>query len=105
MLELWNEPSSWRFDYRKSADGLLFFAEDVLQDQFCLSLQQIGVFRFHAETGESMLMEPSIEDWARRILENYCGNRLALGERMAETTWPIATRSAVDANNTVFPRR
>src|SRR5579864_8492691 len=48
-LEEWNAHTLWRDRYEDLASGLLFFAEDVLQDQFCLSTA--GVMRFHSETG------------------------------------------------------
>jgi hypothetical protein len=77
-LELWNDQSVWRRRYGDLADGLLFFAEDIFQDQFCISQQ--GVFRFKAETGELNLMGSSIEDWAACLLSNH----------RAETGWPLA---------------
>src|SRR5690348_11185013 len=33
-LEGWNAESLWRNGYEDLAEGLLFFAEDILQDQF-----------------------------------------------------------------------
>jgi hypothetical protein len=39
-LEGWNAVSLWRNEYQDLATGLLFFAEDVLQDQFCLSMKE-----------------------------------------------------------------
>ena len=62
-----------------SQDRLLFFAEDALQDQFCLSIKESGVFRFRAETGRTALMGDSIEDWAGVILSND----------RSETRWPF----------------
>ncbi len=80
-LVAWNEDSCWRGSYQDLADGMLFFAEDILQDQFCLSLQQNGVFRFHAETGETTTMAESIEEWVGVVLDNY----------HVETGWPLAS--------------
>lgn len=79
-LAAWNEEASWRSSYQSLTNGLLFFAEDVLQDQFCLSLHHPGVLRFHSETGQTTTMAPSIEDWARLLLDNY----------RVETGWPFA---------------
>jgi hypothetical protein len=76
-LETWNSDTLWRNSYRDLAQGLLFFAEDIFQDQFCLSMQSI--VRFKAETGESVFMADSLENWADLILSNY---RL-------ETGWPF----------------
>lgn len=59
-LESWNADSLWRNGYGDFADGLLFFAEDILQDQFCLSKKQSGVHRFHAETGQTTFMAESV---------------------------------------------
>jgi len=39
--------------------------------KFCLSLKQAGVFRFHAETGQTSYVAESIEQWACVILANY----------------------------------
>jgi hypothetical protein len=68
-LEAWNADSVWRHEYKDLAHGLLFFAEDVFQDQFCLSRQ--GVMRFDAETGKATCIADSIEAWADLILSDY----------------------------------
>ena len=78
-LEAWNAESLWRRGYEDLAEGLLFFAEDILQDQFCLSKKQSGVYRFHAETGQTTFMAASVEEWAGVILSNY----------RTETGWPF----------------
>ena len=70
-LEGWNAASLWRNEYGDLAEGLLFFAEDIFQDQFCLSKKQSGVHRFHAETGQTTFMAESVEEWAGVILSNY----------------------------------
>jgi hypothetical protein len=48
---------------------LLFFGEDIFQNQFCLS--QNGVARFWAESGNVEFMASSIEGWADLILSDY----------------------------------
>lgn len=78
-LEGWNAESLWRNAYEDLAEGLLFFAEDALQDQFCLSNKMGGVYRFHAETGQTVLMAASVEEWTGVILANY----------RTETGWPL----------------
>ena len=78
-LEGWNAGSLWRNEYGDLAQGLLFFAEDILQDQFCLSKDQGGVYRFHAETGQTTFMAESVEQWAGLILSSY----------RTETGWPL----------------
>jgi hypothetical protein len=77
-LETWNSDMLWRNGYQDLAQGLIFFAEDILQDQFCLSKQ--GIMRFKAEAGESVFMADSLDQWADLILSNYS----------FETGWPFA---------------
>src|SRR5215813_6409344 len=79
-LEGWNAPTLWRNGYHDLAEGLLFFAQDMLQDQFCLSRTNSEVFRFHAETGQIAFMADSLEAWAGVILRNY----------ETETGWSLA---------------
>src|SRR5262245_2398832 len=55
-LEDWNSDTLWRNAYGGLADGLLFFAEDIFGDQFCLSATQAGILRFSVETGETTLL-------------------------------------------------
>jgi len=83
-LEEWNADSLWRNAYRDLAEGLLFFAEDVFQDQFCLSAH--GIVRFCAETGATVFMADSIMGWAKRILDDY----------LRETAWPLASKWQAD---------
>jgi hypothetical protein len=79
-LEGWNAKTSWRDEYGDLAEGLLFFAEDVLQDQFYLSIKQGGVLRFGAETGAIKPMADSLESWAQAVLSEF----------KMETGWPLA---------------
>jgi hypothetical protein len=79
-LEEWNADTLWRNGYQDLAEGLLFFAEDVFQNQFCLAAA--GVLRFDAETGTTSLMADSIEDWAKKIL----------GDHRREVAWPLASK-------------
>lgn len=67
-LEDWNSVPLWRNLYGDLAVGLLFFAEDVFQDQFCITSD--GISRFKAETGATVLMADSVEGWARAILSD-----------------------------------
>jgi hypothetical protein len=71
-LEAWNAGPLWRNEYQDLAEGLLFFAEDILQ-------KQSGVHRFHAETGQTTFMAKTVEEWAGVILSNY----------RTETGWPF----------------
>src|SRR5271155_4844085 len=61
-LAEWNSDALWRNGYGDLTAGLLFFAEDILQDQFCLS--RSGVLRFKAETGGTIPIANSLENWA-----------------------------------------
>jgi hypothetical protein len=79
-LEEWNSESLWRSAYDDLSRELLFFAEDIFGDQFCLSRVQSGVFRFDSERGETDITSDSIEKWAEMILANY----------RVETGWPLA---------------
>jgi hypothetical protein len=79
-LAEWNSDSLWRNDYGDLTAGLLFFAENILQDQFCLSVS--GVLRFNAETGGTKPMADSLESWAEIILRDYDH----------ETGWTFANR-------------
>ena len=91
-LEAWNADSLWRKEYGSLADGLLFFAEDILQDQFCLSAGHQGIFRFHAETGQTSFLANSLENWADHVLNNY----------QVEKGWPLA--HGWQAKNGPLPR-
>ena len=79
-LEHWNTQTLWRSAFGDLAEGLLFFAEDALGDQFCLSKREPFIFRFYSETGELTRLADSIEDWAGMILSDY----------EFETGWPLA---------------
>lgn len=79
-LEEWNSDSLWRNGYQDLAEGLLFFAEDIFQDQFCLAAD--GVRRFQAEIGATAFMADSIKGWAEQILDNFA----------RETGWPLASK-------------
>jgi hypothetical protein len=78
-LEEWNADSLWRSGYQDLAEGLIFFAEDIFQNQFSLSTR--GVLRFFSETGATAVMSDSIEGWAENIL----------GDRKS-TAWLLASK-------------
>lgn len=79
-LEEWNSSTLWRSAYDDLTEGLLFFAEDIFGDQFCVSTREPGVFRFDAERGETAAVAVSIDEWSGQILSNY----------RVETGWPLA---------------
>lgn len=68
-LAEWNSDSLWRSDYGDLTSRLLFFAEDIFQDQFCLS--SVGVLRFNSETGGTKPFADSLENWAEILLREY----------------------------------
>ena len=78
-LAEWNNPSGWRKLYGPKADGLLFFAQDAFASQFALSKCD-GVVRLNPESGEVEPVAASLEDWARRVLDDF----------PFETGWTIA---------------
>jgi hypothetical protein len=79
-LEEWNADSFWRGGYKDLAAGLLFFAEDAFQNQYCLSAN--GVLHFYSETGATVVMADSMEGWAENILGNY----------KSKTGWALASK-------------
>jgi hypothetical protein len=92
-LAEWNSDTLWRNDYGDLTVGLLFFAEDILQDQFCLSSS--GVLRFDAETGGTKVMADSLENWAEIILRDYdyeTGWRFASGWQAENGSLPLGKR-------------
>ena len=91
-LEDWNSESLWRSEYGDLAKGLLFFAEDALQNQFCLSSK--GIVHFLSETGQHSDFADSIENWAERILSNY----------ELHTRWPML-RQWQEVHGALTPRK
>jgi hypothetical protein len=98
-LEAWNAGPLWKDVYKGLAEGLLSFAEDVFQDQFCLSSRQRGVLRFYAETGQTELLADSIDEWAGVILSDH----------RKETGWPLihewqATNGPLQPGKRLMPK-
>jgi hypothetical protein len=77
-LDAWNAPGLWRHEFDGGADGLLFFAQDALANQWCLAGD--AIYKFDPETGEKERSAATIEDWAARVLTDY----------PVETAWPLA---------------
>jgi len=65
----WNASELWRSEYHGLAEDCFFFAEDVFGGQFCVF--KGAICSFDSETGEKELIAPTIDDWAKSILENY----------------------------------
>lgn len=68
-LNDWNTDKLWRKDYSGLADGCLFFAEDIFGGQFCV--KNDVVCSFDPETGGLEEMAPSLEQWAKELLNEY----------------------------------
>ena len=94
-LEDWNSETLWRTAYDGLTSGLLFFAEDIFGDQFCLSREAIGVFRFHSESAELDFLTDSIRNWAELLLSNY----------EIETGWTIAHKWQMQNGQLEFGQR
>jgi hypothetical protein len=74
----WNRPTLWRNAYEADFGEALFFAEDILGMQFCITKN--GVSSFDPETGTFEPIAKNIEEWASWILEDY----------RVRTGWPLA---------------
>ena len=61
-LEKWNDPKLWIEHYDDMALDVLFFAEDVLGDQF--GIKDGEIVRFEAETGLIESIAANLEEWA-----------------------------------------
>ncbi len=68
-LAEWNGPDLWRDAYGSLAREGLYFAEDVFGNQFCI--RGNNVCAFDAETGETKIISPGLEQWAEIMLEDY----------------------------------
>ena len=102
-LEEWNAGSLWRDGYQDMSEGLLFFAEDVFQNQFCLSPD--GVLRFEAETGATTFTADSVEGWAEKILGDHRRQTAwPLASQMASREWTVADRKETYAEDPVLSR-
>lgn len=67
-VERWNKRNLWRQNYEDLADGLLFFAEDVLGGQFAFA--EDGVCAFDPETGAREVVAEDLEHWAEAIIDD-----------------------------------
>ena len=65
----WNDNKLWKTAYAGLADDLLCFAQDIFGNQFAITGGKIVVFS--AETGETSIFAFSLEEWARKILDDF----------------------------------
>jgi hypothetical protein len=68
-IDSWNAADLWRNHYGGMADGFLFFAEDVFGGQF--GIKEEVVYSLDPETGETSPLARSVDEWARKILDDY----------------------------------
>ena len=91
-LETWNDPELWIKAYDDMALGIVFFAEDIIGDQFGIRGREI--IRFQAETAQIEPIASSLEEWADLILRDYND----------QTGYPIAHKWQI-ANGALPPGR
>ena len=78
-IQEWNDMTGWRSHYRTVlSDQYVCFAQDLFGIQFAISSR--GIFRLNPETGMVTTYASNIEEWAKRLLENYA----------EDTGWPLA---------------
>ena len=81
-IDSWNVSDLWRNNYDGMTEGLLFFAEDIFGGQFGIRGDQI--YSFDPETGELCQVGGSVDEWARKILDDYefITGFIAAGDRL-----------------------
>lgn len=67
-LSDWNSADGWRKYYGRLTEGWVFFAENILGDQFAINDEQIAYF--DPETGSFEPIASSLDEWAKRIIED-----------------------------------
>ena len=77
-LSSWNREGLWRSQYGDSAEGYVFFAEDLFGHQW--ALRDGSNHRFDPETGDTRVLGTSLEQWAELIVARH----------KVETGWPLA---------------
>ncbi len=65
----WNDNRLWIDCYDDLARNAIFFAEDVFGGQFCI--KDDGIYTFDPETGSFDYLAPDINEWCKKILEDY----------------------------------
>jgi hypothetical protein len=69
-IAAWNDRDAWLSQYDDFNCGqMLFFAEDMFGNQFAIASGRVVLF--DPETGDSEQVAPTLEDWARIILDDY----------------------------------
>jgi hypothetical protein len=70
-MAFWNSDSAWRSSYGELADGLWFFAENAIGEQFAIDQQKGGIVVFDPEAGERRHLADDLEDWAGIVLKDW----------------------------------
>ena len=65
----WNSKELWKNYYGNLMNDYFFFAEDIFGGQFCYF--NSSIYQFDPETGEIKFVSDTLEDWAKKILEDY----------------------------------
>lgn len=69
-IAAWNARDAWLVQYDDfNLDPMFFFAEDSFGNQFAIASGQVVLF--DPETGTSVEVAPTLEDWARIVLDDY----------------------------------
>ncbi len=69
-LETWNDPTLWKLEFGDLLPAKqVFFAQDAFGMQF--SIRADGVWQLDSETGAAKPFAPTLDDWARQILDEY----------------------------------
>jgi hypothetical protein len=97
-LVQWNDDNLWRHAYETDFSGVLFFAEDIFGNQFCV--RQDGISSFEPETGEFQPIADTLSSWASWIVEDY----------RVRTGWPLAREwqlqyGALEAGQRLLPKK
>lgn len=78
-IQEWNDPAGWRSRYRDVlAPEYCCFAHDLFGTQFAISPSE--VIRLDPEVGHVERYASTLEEWAKRLLQNY----------REDTAWPLA---------------
>ncbi|HYE53750.1 MAG TPA: hypothetical protein VD996_02870 [Chitinophagaceae bacterium] len=94
-LSQWNDPALWISNYGGLADGMLFFAEDILGMQF--GIKENKIYTFEPEYAAVELIATDLEGWAKAILDDYnylTGYPLAHDWQMEHGSLPPGKRLA-----------
>jgi hypothetical protein len=68
-IERWNDAKLWKGLYNDLTRDCLFFGEDIFCNQF--GVRQGQICRFEPESGELQQIAADLEQWAKRILDDY----------------------------------